>query len=108
MSPEDENAEVLDRMAAGGDDLSMSRPIDFNLVFVDEPSARAFASAAKQQGFETSVEETGCIPELPWDVTATRDMKPTVESITEAERLLDALAVSFGGRADGWGCLAIN
>jgi hypothetical protein len=57
---EDENEEVLQRMRKNGDDLKTPRPIDFNLVFPDEASAKSFSHFAQLRGFQTSIEETCC------------------------------------------------
>jgi regulator of RNase E activity RraB len=98
----EENAAVLKDLEAKGNDLGPSRLIDFSHVFPDRASAEAFALEAERAGFVTDIEEVER-DEDPWDVTASRDMTPTCENITECEELLDALARAHHGRADGWG-----
>jgi len=39
------------------------------------------------------------------DATASKEMAPTCENITEVEERLDGIARSYDGRADGWGFL---
>lgn len=108
--PADENGNVLRLMVAHGDDLSRARVVDFGHLLPDEASARRMAAAATQLGFVVQVEpieDDEAEPDQPvgaWDVTCSREMVPTHAGITAVERQLDALARSFGGRADGWGC----
>lgn len=108
--PADENGNVLRLMAAHGDDLTRARVVDFGHLLPDEAAARRMAAAAVQLGFAVQVEPIDD-DELPagqrageWDVTCSQEMVPTHAGITAVERQLDALARSFGGRADGWGC----
>ena len=89
-------------MEADGSDLGLPRLIDFSHVFPDRTSADAFALEAQRAGFSTDIEEVER-DEDPWDVTASREMTPTCEDVTNAEVQLDALARSHRGRADGWG-----
>ena len=109
--PADENGNVLRLMAAHGDELTRARVVDFGHLLPDEAAARRMAAAAAQLGFAVMVEPIDDDEELPagqhsgeWDVTCSQEMVPTHAGITAKERQLDALARSFGGRADGWGC----
>lgn len=102
MSLFEENAEILRNMEADGSDLGPARPIDFSHVFPDEASAHAFAQDVEREGFSTTVEETQR-EEDPWDVTASKEMAPTCENITDTEERLHVLAQMHRGRADGWG-----
>lgn len=103
MSLADENAEVLEGIAARGTDLTIPREVDFAHVFFSEAEARQFKDAARRAGHQVSVEqdESGAL----WDVVASCKIVPSVEQITRTEEELDALARSFGGQADGWGFL---
>jgi len=102
----EENAAILRNMEADGSDLGPSRSVDFSHVFPDQASADDFASDAKQEGFSTTVEKVDR-EEHPWDVTASKDMVPTCENITNSEKRLHALAQAHRGRADGWGFFRI-
>jgi hypothetical protein len=102
MSLFEENATILRRFEADGSDLGPPRSIDFSHVFPDRASADAFAREAQRAGFSIEVEKVDREDE-PWDVTASKEMAPTCENITDAEEHLDALARSHEGRADGWG-----
>ena len=110
MSSFDEalNRQTLERMKAAGDDLRTVRPVDFSHVFLDAASAEAFAEHVRSRGFRADVEEADCAPGLPWDVTVTIDMAPGLQAVTATEAELNEIAVSYGGRADGWGCLRIT
>jgi hypothetical protein len=102
--PDDENGDVLRRMLRGGDDFTKPRDINFSIVFPSESAAEEFAGHFIQLGFKVSVQESNCVPELPWDVTVTNFMLPTHAEITEFEETLNSEAARFGGRTDGWGC----
>ena len=103
---EEENKDVLRRMSEGGDDLTAPRPVDFTFVFPDRASAASFADAIQSQSFQASeVENTGCVPELAWEVVATMEMAPELHAVTEIELGLGNLATGLGGRPDGWGFL---
>lgn len=106
MSLFEENAAILRNMEADGSDLGPPRPIDFSHVFPDQASANAFARAAEQEGFSTTVEKVER-EEDPWDATASKDMIPNCENITNTEERLHVLAQTYRGRADGWGFFRI-
>jgi hypothetical protein len=59
LYPNDANGDVLRRMEAQGDDLTLLRDIDFTVVFAKERSARGFAKHFHELGFATSIEATG-------------------------------------------------
>jgi hypothetical protein len=100
----EENREVILRMAASGDDLSKPRDIDFSVVFPDRSSAEDFAAYFGQLDCRTSTKRSDVAPGLPWDVTVVKHMLPVCETITEFELLLQSKASPLGGRNDGWGC----
>jgi Regulator of ribonuclease activity B len=102
--PKDENGQVLKRMLEHGDDLSKQRYVDFIVVFPDKMRAEQFAEQFRNRGFEVLIQNSVTVPELPWDVTASKFMYPTHQSITDIERELELAAVPLGGRNDGWGC----
>ncbi len=102
MSLFEENAAILQKMASDGKDLASPRSVDFCHVFPDRISAEAFAQAANAQDFAIAVDEVEGDTN-PWDVTASKVMKPTCEAISGTEERLDRLARSHNGRSDGWG-----
>ena len=104
---EDLNREILEKMMAGGDDLKMPRPIDFSHAFPDSVSATAFAKALRSRGFLCEIEETRCVPELPWDVVVSIEMVPECRLISEIEHDLGEVASYHSGRADVWGCTRV-
>lgn len=103
--PEDDNGDVLRRMQRNGDTLTISRDVDFTVVFVIEDAAREFAKVFGERGYRVSVTESGCKPDLPWDVLVVRDIVPTHAGITEFENELQEVAEGLGGLNDGWGCI---
>jgi hypothetical protein len=105
--PDDENGDVLRRMVARGDDLSRPRIVDFTHVFATEATAGAFFAKAKAEGLFAVVEMTGTAEGLPWDVVIEHALAPSHAAVTTLELRLAAMAESFGGRADGWGCESV-
>ena len=104
--PDDENGDVLRRIEAGGNNLSVPRDVDFTIVFPDEDSAEQYAKHFREQGFVVSVEFAKTVPELPWDVIVVKHMALTHREIGEFEASLQEVADSLGGRNDGWGCFS--
>jgi hypothetical protein len=106
--PNDENGDVLRRMWEGGDKLTQARDIDFTVVFPNHSAAEEFAEHLRQAGHKTSVTESKCVPELPWDVLVTTHTQPSHFGITEFEETLEAMATPLGGRNDGWCCVRLQ
>jgi hypothetical protein len=115
--PPDSNGDVLFNLHCDGDSLTVSRPVDFQLIFegVDgEANARACAERVAELGWHSDVEQWEAedledVPEhLPWDVKVVVEMLPTHAEITRIESLLDAEAQRLGGHADGWGCFTVK
>jgi hypothetical protein len=104
MAFSEENEDVLQRMRTNGKDLSQARDINFSVVFPDENTANRFAYQLATESCSVDVRKSGCVEELPWDVTVTRQMVPRNEDIAEFEAFLEDIATSYSGRNDGWGC----
>jgi hypothetical protein len=102
--PDDENGYVLKQMLASGDDLSKSRRIDFTVVFPDYNTALQFKELIVRTALDVSVEHTGTVDALPWDVIVSFQMVPNHDEIGAIEARLESVAKGFGGRNDGWGC----
>jgi hypothetical protein len=103
--PDDENGEVLSRMAASGDDLTKPRDIDYFFVFPDKKSADAFAADVRR---ELTLEAESEEADGSWDSTVTKNMVPTHDAITKLEAALVRVATKHGGRAEGWGCPQVD
>ncbi len=103
--PNDENGRVLQRMYAGGDDLTRSRVVDFCFVFPDREQALTFVREVADQTVETCL--SWYRGKSMWEVIVKRDMLPDHGGITQMESALTAKAEKVGGKADGWGCLTI-
>ena len=107
--PDDVNGDVLRRLVADGDNLSVPRTIDFQIIFPDEKSATQFAEVVSSK-FDT-VEITFFEERTPgpvWNVTASRMMLPDHKEITDIEQLLEDAASPLGGENDGWGCFTVE
>ena len=105
-SPEEENADVLRRMARDGDDLTQARHIDFHHQFAREEDAVAFQEAARNEGYRTDHDFWN--EPNAWLTTVHVRMVPTLEDITAMELTLDGIARTFGGEPDGWGCMEVD
>jgi len=104
--PEDDNGNVLRRMAAQGKDLTKARNIDFTVVFAHASSAEQFAEHFRELGYAASVRETATEEDFPWDVIVVKHMVPTYEGITDFGNLLQSVADRWNGHNDGWGCFS--
>ena len=105
--PKDENGAALRHMAAHGIDLTSLRVVDFEHVFPDESSARAFAEAVCGQVLEARVREPDPDDDAAgWEVQCRQRLVPTHAEITAWEAKLASSAAQFGGRPDGWGTLS--
>ena len=91
-------------MHDSGDDLSKPRDVDFTVVLPNQAAAQVFGDHWRALGYQVSAEESGAVPDLPWDVVVVRHMVPTHAGIAQFEQELEAVASGLGGRNDGWGC----
>lgn len=108
--PDDENGHTLKKIADYGTDLSQSYLIDFNHLLPDESAAKRFSEAARALGYQVEVyqpeDEDLEEGDTDWDICCKKQMIPTHQAITAAEKELAGLADSFGGCSDGWGFMA--
>ncbi len=105
-SPQEENAEVLRRMAADGDNLMNTRDVEFNHLFPREELAEAFIGEASSHGYLRGEHEFWK-ERLTWISTIRIRMVPALEEITRIELELADIAKPFDGRPDGWGCMEV-
>jgi len=101
--PHDETGELLRLMQEQGDDLSVSRDIDFFLIFDLKDQALAFASQA-DLGPEFRVGTSHYEKTSKWQVRLTVPMVPVYAEIVILEKQVARLGREFGGQPDGWGC----
>ena len=104
--PDDENGDVLRRMASHGDNLAASRNVDFEHIFPSVEAALAFAAQVVSR--TDAVKIYWYDAESAWNVRVTRPMVPTHQGITELELSLGRIAHAHGGRSDGWGCVQVD
>jgi hypothetical protein len=104
--PDDENGDVLWRMAQEGDDLSLPREVNFSVIFPTEEAALKFAVHLLRNEQKVSFAPYEEHDELPWQVEAHPVMVPSHENISGYERELEMTAARLSGRNDGWGCFA--
>jgi hypothetical protein len=104
--PDDENGDVLRRMAAMGTDLTSPRVVDFEHCFPNEDSARAFQRAVVGTVMRATVIRPEPEHDRGWEVQCKVRLIPTHDAITSTELRLANVARDFGGFADGWGSLS--
>jgi Protein of unknown function (DUF1260). len=100
--PNDENGDVLWRIAQRGADLTEEREIDFAVVFPTREAALEFGVFALQTEAKVSFSAYED-EEFPWQIYVHAVMEPTHSDISEFEAFLGARAEQLGGRSDGWG-----
>jgi len=105
--PNDLNGDVLRQKQRGGDDLSKPREIDFEHIFEKKEDAEQFAESVRNIGHQKLNFYFSTETSL-WNVQVKIFMIPTHADITKTELTLNDLAQKHHGRADGWGCLAID
>lgn len=104
--PMDENGEVLWRLAAHGDDLSIARDIDFSLDFDNEQAALECGVFLFRNEFKVQLQPPlEDEPDSPWSVQVIAYMVPNHAEISHLEGYLKQVAGHFGGDCTGWGCL---
>ena len=92
-------------MVEHGDNLSVSRDIDFVVVTPNNEAAQSLAEIVRAWGFKAMINRADVVPSLPWEVVIVSHMLPTHGEITRLEQKLAGEAARIGGRNDGWGCL---
>jgi hypothetical protein len=102
--PSTENGDVLYQMAQDGDDLSISRDVDFSVVFNNPHQVSQFVENFSKNGCQISIGKPSGILRRKITVTISCKMFPTHDSISSFETKLGLEAKRFGGRNDGWGC----
>lgn len=105
-NPYDENADVLQNMAASGVDLVQPRVIDFEHCFPDKASAEQFQAAVANSVLSATLFEADETLDGSWGVQCKVRMTPTCASITDTEQRLAGLAEQLGGQPDGWGSMS--
>jgi hypothetical protein len=104
--PGDANGAVLRRMLNHGDDLSKPRVMDFCFIFALRKQALAFAELVDEHELEVYI---SYYPgRESWQAIVHRHMIPTHHDITALESDLAGRAEQVGGKADGWGSMAVK
>lgn len=105
--PHDETGELLRLMQEQGDDLSVSRDIDFFLIFDSKDQAIRFASQA-DLGPEFRVDTAHYEKTEKWQARLTVHMAPVYAELMMLEKQVARLGREYGGESDGWGCAAAS
>jgi len=104
--PDDENGNVLRRLAARGVDLGSPRVMDFEHRFPDQASAVGFYEAIQETVLEARIIQPDTEDGSGWEAQCRQRMIRTQSAITDTEQRLTAVAGRFGGYPDGSGTLS--
>ena len=105
LFPNDDDGDVLQNMAEGGDRLNQPRDIDFSLLFPDEISAKGFVEQPALQSYQVYSQPSD---NGRWDVTVSVNAVPTYEFIAAFQARLADWSAPFHGANDGWGCFRLT
>jgi hypothetical protein len=110
--PNDEDGQVLARIAASGMDLSKPTTIEYAIASNDESSSNAIADALSSSGFRPVVYYDEGEPDYnendtaefgpSWTVYVPVDCTPSYENVVSTQTKLNSIAQQFGGKVDGW------
>jgi hypothetical protein len=106
--PETENGDVLFRMTLNGDQLWISRPVNFSVVFPNLLNASNFAASVASKDRKCKISKYDGAKGFSHQVEVTIDIVTTNEVVTGFEDYLGSIAMKFGGRNDGWGCFTVK
>ena len=110
--PNDEDGQVLARIAASGMDLSIPTMVEFAVAVPNEASSSQVAMSLQQKGFTTEVyydegepdydEEDGNEFGPSWTVYVPMNCIPSYENVVSIQEKIESIAREFGGKVDGW------
>lgn len=104
---EQQDAFVIKRLVSLGADIAKPHDIDFFFFFPGGPEARAAAAEIERLGY--MIVSVGRHPEeSQWQVHATRQMAPELETMTVLTRSFETMASRWGGYYDGWGTIPVK
>jgi len=98
--------EALDILKEAGSDFSQIHPFDFYLYHDNKAGAQRIFAELNQDGFQVSVQE-GAI-EGEWLCLARLSFLPSIEKISEIDKVVEELIRDYGGGYDGWETIVIS
>ena len=106
--PDDENGDVLRRMAASGFDFGRVHEIDFYALFAKQADAALVARQlieADRSEHSLAAVSTDAGRNGSTELKVVRTMRATHDGISAFERRLGELCAAHGGELDGWGVM---
>jgi len=110
--PNDEDGQVLARIAESGMDLSTPTMIEFAVAVQDEATSGLIARTLQQNGFTTEEyydegepdydEEDGEEFGPSWTVYVPVKCIPSYENVVNTQQKLGSIVNDLGGKMDGW------
>jgi hypothetical protein len=92
---------ALAQLVESGVDVSVPRPVDFDLTFRDERAARQTVALLAGLGGDLRIGAAGGF-EPRWLVRLTLPMAITPERLAALRARLEEVAIERGGRYEGW------
>jgi hypothetical protein len=110
--PDDEDGQVLARIAATGMDLSKPTVVEFAIESVDEPTSQAIAARLNAGGFTAEIYFDEGEPDFVesdsaefgpfWTVYVSIECVPSHANIVALQAKLASLIVGTGAKVEGW------
>jgi hypothetical protein len=98
----DMDAAMIQRLRARGADPFRPYQIDFFFALPNAESVRVVNEHLELRGFVVNVKATPDVPSLPFSLYATKSLRLSVPDMHALSTSFTELAVSNGGRYDGW------
>ena len=110
--PNDEDGQVLARIAAAGMDMSIPTTIEFAVAVPSQVTSSLVATALQQHGFTTEVYYDEGEPDFDeedddefgpsWTVYVPVNCVPSHENVVNVQVKIESIVKDFGGKVDGW------
>jgi len=107
--PNDDIGKTLLALKNEGDDLSISRDIEFFIDFKTEEAALNCGTLLFKNSYRVELAPPSDEdPASLWTVIAVPHLQPTYEDISSLNDYFQEVANHYGGQTSGWGCEAVG
>lgn len=106
LFPKDNIGDALWTMLEAGDDLTISREIEFSMLFPSQELALKFGQILLENNQKLSFCPFLADEQYPWEITAYPEIVANHENILAYQELLIASAEPLQGKFDGWYCVS--
>ena len=105
LFPNDKSGDFLWQMLQAGNDLSLSREVEFSVLFPSQTLALQFGQLLLENNQKLSFTPFQDNDEYPWEITAYPEMPLSYENISAYLELLETSSEPLKGMFDGFYCL---